>query len=216
MLEVGSAFERGIDVERDLRAALAWYDKAAAHGDDQCAEIPGEANYRAGMVGELIAETQEEELRSIRHFKKALKLCHVKASLRAAKLLIQSRDGYQYSEYRYRGQWENEKAEYDQEFAEGIDLLEQIAEHKDTELADRIDALSILAELYEDGRIRCRYQFDPIGDTERFEVALEYYQQASQLGWDCDWAAARIERIKVRLKELESMSDDDDDNPEGT
>lgn len=214
MLRAGMALEKCDGEKLNLFAALYCYGIAAALDDDEWAEIPGEANYRAGLVGEKIAETQEDKLRSDGHFKKALKLRHIKASLREAEILIQSRDGYQYSEYRYRGQWEDENAEYDQKFAEGIDLLEQIAEHKDTELADRIDASSILAEVYEDGRIRCRYPFDPIGDREGLEQALDYYRKVSLLDVNADDQARQYYSDSiVRIQAMLNALPDDDPKP---
>ena len=105
----------------------------------------------------------------------------VKSDLETAKDLIQSREGYDYSEYRFDGRWERENAEYDARFAKGVDLLERIARSEEVDIEDRIDALSILADIYEDGRINCRSQFDPVDDCERLEWALVYYKELSRL-----------------------------------
>lgn len=137
----------------------------------------------------------------------------VKGSLEAAKALIKSRDRYQYSAYKFNGKWERENAEYDSSFAEGCCLFEKVADAKTAEVKDRIEALCTLAEIYEDGRIRCRSQFDPIDDLERLECALQFYEDASSLhvtadNFAKDYYRNSIERVRTMIAALPDESDD--------
>ena len=109
--------------------------------------------------------------------------------------------------YRFNGLWERESEEYDAQFAKGVGLLERIAESEQGEIDERIEAISILAELYEDGRIRCRYQFDAIPDCERLETAKVYYQKLSKLDLSADdrakvYYADSIVRIQTMIDAL--------------
>jgi exonuclease VII small subunit len=44
-------------------------------------------------------------------------------------------------------------------------------------------------------------------ERERLEIAMDYYEQARELKYE--WAAARIERTRERLKKLEQDDQDD-------
>ena len=213
MLRAGMALEKTGDTNRDLLAALHCYQRAAELEDDNWGDTPGDARYRAARLRQQLATSDEDRAWAKRYFRKAAELGHMKARLEAAKLMIQSRDGYEYSQYKYRGQWERENEEYDAQFAEGVALLEKVAGQSNSDAEDRIKALSILAEIYEDERIRCRSQFEPIGDRERLECALEYYRTLSQLDVNADDQARHyyrdsIVRIQSMLNALPENAED--------
>lgn len=195
MLEVGSAFERGIDVERDLRAALAWYEKAAALDEDGWAENTGEASYRAGLVGEMGVHTYQEECRVRRYFIKAAELGHIRACLEAAKILIK-----------------HVYFEYDSDLGDGLEYLERVAVSGNPDVEDRIAALRLLAEIHEDGRLRYRYEYLANEPYEWLDSATEYYRELLLVdvcadGSNKDYYRDRITRIQNTRKEL--LADDD-------
>jgi hypothetical protein len=182
MLKAGEYLECGIGTAGDAEQAAEWYRKAAKIAPTYCGY--------GWFFAWRLSRNRSDLLRS------ADVDLDSKDSIEVAKELIRNREGYAFSSYRFRGQWERENAEFDGSFAKGIDLLESILSSDSLNVVDRVEVLTILADLYWDGRIRCAAQFNPIDDIERLEVALDYYTELAQLNVNAD------ERIKEYYKNI--------------